>query len=331
MADPVLLVGDIGGTNARFALADPHRPAYRAAEKFTCADFATAEDAIQAFLEGQGAGRPDHLCLAAAGPVVDGVVRLTNNHWTLSSERLGARFGARSARLLNDFEAIAYALPFLEEADLRPVGPPGPTPDPEGRFNLAVLGPGTGLGMAGLIGRSGAIHAVVGEGGHQGFAPESARQLALLRVLRERFERVSDERLVSGPGLVHLHDALRTLEGRPGAPLEAADIFDRAEAGEDDLAEEAVKLFFEVLGQVAGNLVLALGAFDGVFIAGGIVKRYPRLLAASGFRAGFDNKGRHRSLMERVPVHLITHPDPGLLGAAYGALERGGAVKKGSA
>jgi glucokinase len=320
MTAPTLLIGDIGGTNARFALADPEGPAFDQVVKLVCSDFPTATEAIEHYLGQVGAGQPAGVCLAAAGPIVDGAVRFTNNHWRIDSGALEAHLGARSVRLLNDFEAIALSLPFLREEHLSPIGLARGTLDPASDFTVGVLGPGTGLGVAGLLGRQGQLFPVVGEGGHRGFSPESGRQIEVLQVLRERFERVSDERLLSGPGLVNIHQALQLLHGAPGEPISAADIFTRAEAREDRLAVEAVKLFFEVLGQVAGDLALQLGAEQGVFIAGGIVKRYPDLLAASGFRSAFELKGRHRSLMERVPTHLITHDDPGLLGAAYGAM-----------
>ncbi|MEM1410714.1 MAG: glucokinase [Pseudomonadota bacterium] len=326
MTAPVLLIGDIGGTNARFALADPERPAFDQVVKLACSEYPTALDAIEHYLDGVGMGRPSGVCLAAAGPIVNGSVRFTNNHWAIDGAELQAQLGARSVRLLNDFEAIALSLPFLSAGVTQPIGLVAERVRVTADFTVGVLGPGTGLGVAGLLCRDGLLHPVVGEGGHRGFAPETAQQIEVLSVLRERFERVSDERLLSGPGLVNIFEALNRVHGSPGERLDAADIFERAQRHEDRLALEAVKLFFEVLGQAAGNLALELGAFDGIYIAGGIVKRYPDLLEASGFRAAFEHKGRHRSLMERTPTHLITHDDPGLLGAAYGALSDQGAA-----
>lgn len=320
MTAETLLIGDIGGTNARFALADPERPAFEQVVRLSCSEFPTAMDAIDHYLRRVGAGRPAGVCLAAAGPIVDGAVRFTNNHWRIDSVTLEEQLGARAVRLLNDFQAIALSLPFLGPEHMSPIGLARGGLDMESDFTVGVLGPGTGLGVAGLLGRQGQLFPVVGEGGHRGFSPESGRQIEVLQVLRERFERVSDERLLSGPGLVNIHQALQQLHGVPGEPASAQEIFARAEARDDRLAVEAVRLFFDVLGQVAGDLALELGAEQGVFIAGGIVKRYPDLLAASGFRSAFELKGRHRSLMERVPTHLITHDDPGLLGAAYGAM-----------
>jgi glucokinase len=172
-----------------------------------------------------------------------------------------------------------------------------------------------------LCKRDGALVPVTGEGGHQGFAPESQLQLDVLTMLRQRFDRVSDERVVSGPGIQNIYWALTKMHGKNETQLSAAEIFVRAENDRDPRAAEAVQLFFEVLGQVAGNLAISLSTFDGVYIAGGIARRYPQLLAMSRFRSGFENKGPHRSLMERIPTRLITHPEPGLLGASSYAIE----------
>lgn len=317
MSGPGLLVGDIGGTNARFALASPDAVGFAEARTLACADFETAEQAIDAYLAETGAARPDAICLAAAGPLVDGTVRFTNNNWTLSRDGLATRFETDLVALLNDFEAIAYSIPSLGDGDCLPVGLlPLPTLDRE-YFNVAIIGPGTGLGAAGLLCRDGRLTPVVGEAGHVGFAPENRVQVQLLEQLRQRFDRVSDERLLSGPGLQNLYVALAAMHGETPQQWSAADIVAQAMQAGDARAGEALQIFFEVLGQVAGNLALTLGAADGVYIAGGIVKRYPDALANSRFRNGFEQKGRHRSLMERIPTQVIMHPEPGLLGASY--------------
>jgi glucokinase len=161
----------------------------------------------------------------------------------------------------------------------------------------------------------------VGEGGHIGFAPKSKVQIDVLDVLREKFDRVCIERLVSGSGIENIYWALHALRGEKRLELSAAEIFEAAEAGSDPVAADATQLFFEILGQVAGDIALVLGAQDGVYLAGGIVKRYPEMLHISGFRNAFESKGRHRSMMERIPTKLITYDEPGLLGAASCALE----------
>jgi len=328
MNKPCLLVGDIGGTNARFALADAGGAGFSNELILACDDYPTAEQGIDEYLQRSGCGSPDVICLAVAGPVVDGVVRFTNNHWVVASNVLAARFPSASLQLLNDFEAIAYSLPLLGEDDIAGIGPALPAAEKKRESTFAVLGPGTGLGAGGLLKRATGIYPVVGEGGHLGFAPESTMQFKVLEQLRGRFERVSNERLVSGPGLENIYWALGRIRGQSGPDIKAAEIFSRVLAREDALAAEAVEMFFEVLGQVAGNLALALGAFDGVYLAGGIVKRYPDLLKSGAFRSGFENKGRHRALMQRVPTCLILHPQPGLLGASYCARELSKNIKR---
>ena len=321
MSDPCLLIGDIGGTNARFALARPDGAGFSGELTLNCADYETAEQGVADYLERSGCATPDVICLAAAGPVVDDCVRFTNNHWVINGPELQQRYPTASVRLLNDFEAIAYSIPVFGEDDLATVGLVPSELDGKSDFTLAVLGPGTGLGAGGLLGRANGSYPIVSEGSHAGFAPETRMQLEVLKQLRQRYERVSDERLVSGPGLENIYWALRKIHGESETRITAAEIFSRVLANEDVIAAEATQLFYEALGQVAGNLVLTLGAFDGVYLAGGIVKRYPDLLKTSSFRSGFENKGRHRSLMESVPTLLILHPQPGLLGASHCARE----------
>ena len=317
MADSCLLIGDIGGTNARFALAHPDEPEFSGELILHGADYETAEQAIADYLERSGNIEPDVICLAAAGPVVDGCVRLTNNEWVIDGRELRQKYPKSSVRLLNDFEAIAYSIPTLGQNDISTVGLLPSELEGKSEFTLGVIGPGTGLGIGGLLGRENAIYPVVGEGSHAGFAPETRMQLRVLKQLRQRYERVSEERMVSGPGLENIYWALRKIHGEKTNGITAAEIFSRVLANEDVIATEATQLFFEVLGQIAGNLALALGAYDGVYLAGGILKRYPDLLKTSSFRSGFENKGRHRSLMEKVPTSLILHPQPGLLGASH--------------
>lgn len=319
MSDPCLLIGDIGGTNARFALATPDRPGYHSVLELQCADFATADDAISHYLKATKADSPDAICLAAAGPIIDERVKITNNHWDISVAESRADFGIDRVRLLNDFTAIAYSIPLLVESEVRSIGRHDHDWLPTGDLNVAILGPGTGLGVGGLVRRGDAVVAVTGEGGHVGFAPETEQQLDILKVLRDRFDRVSAERLVAGSGLENLYAALQTIRQEPGPRLTAAEIF--AERRDGNVASEAVDTFFELLGQVAGDVALTLGAVDGVYIAGGIAKRYPEMLEESRFRSAFEGKGRHRALMERIPTRLITYDQPGLLGAAYSVLE----------
>ncbi len=321
MVAPCLLVGDIGGTNARFALANVKNPGFSREKTYQCIDFASADLAISAYLKEVKAAKPKAICIAAAGPIVDGIVRFTNNNWSIETGELRQEFDTAGVRLLNDFEAIAYSIPWLKESYSISVGLPKPTNLHDIDFTLGILGPGTGLGAAGLCKRGDRVFPIVGEGGHVGFAPETQVQLELLSQLRGRYDRVSDERLVSGPGLENIYWALSKIRAEKNAQISAAEISSAAAESSDSTAAESVQIFFEVLGQVAGNLALSLGAFDGVYIAGGIVKRNPEAIANSRFRAGFESKARYRSLMENIPIQLILHPEPGLLGASYCAIE----------
>lgn len=319
MKEKCLLIGDIGGTNARFAQARRNSPGFHSVLELRCADFPSADDAISNYLRETEAALPAAVCLAVAGPVVDDHVNITNNHWDICARDTRADFGIDAVRLLNDFAAIAYSIPFLSASDVRSIGPVGGGALSESRFDVAILGPGTGLGVAGLCRRDDTLVPVTGEGGHIGFAPETPLQMEILKVLSERYERVSAERLVAGSGLENIYNALQSIHGESHVSLSAKQIF--AEHGDNDIATQTIDVFFEVLGQVAGDLALMLGAVDGVYIAGGIAKRYPEIMERSKFRSAFESKGRHRTIMERIPTRLITYEQPGLLGAAYCVLE----------
>lgn len=316
-----LLIGDIGGTHARFALVDPKLPGFHCEVSLNCRDFASAEVAIRHYIARVKAPDPAVICLAVAGPIVNERVRFTNNDWRIDAQGLRKEFAGPVVALCNDFEAIARSIPFLQASDCVPVGLPAAGPLPASDFSVAVIGPGTGLGAAGLYRRGDRIFPVVGEAGHAGFAAETQVQIDVLVALRERYHRVSDERLVSGPGLENIYWALSRIHGDKSTSLTAAEICQVAAESNSGRAVEALELFFEILGQVAGNLALSLGASDGIYIAGGISRRYPDLLSGSRFRSGFEAKGRHRALMERIPTQLIVYAEPGLLGAASHAMQ----------
>ncbi len=318
---PVLLIGDIGGTNARFALATCDQVGFEKPLTLQCADFDSPVAAMRHYLEQASAPSPRAVCLAAAGPVINETINVTNNHWTLSAAEIRHDLNVESVRLLNDFEAVAWSIPYIQEPFLEPVGQVSQRKLPTDEFCVAIIGPGTGLGAGGLLKRDGYLMPVVGEGGHIGFAPKSQVQIDVLETLREKFERVCVERLLSGTGVENIYWALHALRGDKRQQLTAEEVFSAAEKGSDPVAADTTQLFFELLGQVAGDIALVLGAQDGVYLAGGIVKRYPEMLHISGFRNAFESKGHHRPMMERIPTKLITYDEPGLLGAAYCALK----------
>ena len=313
------MIADIGGTNARFALAHPDQSGYQGEQILKCADFNTPEDAMRHYLEQAGIGNPDAICLAVAGPVINGSVEFTNSNWHLREQELSTAFGGVSTRVVNDFEAMAYSLPRLPTDDLAIVGLEALPALNERNFTVGVIGPGTGLGGATLAARNGIQFSLCSEVGRVGFSPETALQKAVWEVLRHRFGRVSAERMVSGSGIENIYTALSEIHDQHVQPTSAAEIF--GQTHENNLARETISLFFAMLGQVAGNFALATGAFDGIYIGGGIVQRYESQLMESGFRAGFENKGRHRYLMEQIPVALIRNKHPGLIGAVAVASE----------
>ena len=312
-----LLIGDLGGTHARFALADPTGSGFSGQFTLECSAYPSVEGAIEAYLRTVEAPPPEAICLAVAAPMGSDEVRFLNNKWKLRSDSLAQRFNGSRITLVNDFEAVAYAIPLLSDQDVAAIGRGRQPAKWQKDFTIGVLGPGTGLGVSALLGSGGHLRALSSEGGHLGFAPENDWQAEILKCLRRKFDRVSDERLLSGPGIENIYAALCELHGRQIRQRCAAEIGKAAVHGEDDIAGETIDLFVEILGQVAGNLALTLGAREGIYIAGGIAGRYAEQLQSGRFRAGFENKGRHRALMEQIPTFLITHPHPGLLGASH--------------
>ena len=307
------LVGDIGGTNARFALVEFDGPDPRLIEPTTYKgeDYGKAEDAIEDYLHKVGVKHPDQAVVAVAGPIDHGSVHMTNLDWRISEDSLRRAGGFRQALLINDFTAQALAAPRLSPRDLRQIGPL-PT---SGEGDLAILGPGTGFGAAGMIRRHGVDTPLTTEGGHIAFAPTDEVEIEILRLLTKKYGRVSVERILSGPGMEDLHVVLGDAEGREVAPLEAKQITERALEGcADSLA--TVNRFCAVLGSTAGDLALALGARGGVFITGGIGPKIIDLLEKGPFRERFEAKGRFVDYMKAIPTHVILHPHTALIGAA---------------
>jgi glucokinase len=313
------IVGDIGGTNCRLAsvhLGDG-KPRLAPPREYKCADYPTAEDCIRTFLQqeaaGQDAGAAPPCCavLAAAGPVLDGVVTMTNNKWRLDEKQLSADLGLARVKLINDFAAQALAMPLLGPEDTVLIGPD--VPGLPGS-NLAIMGPGTGFGLAAL---AGGTHTglLVTEGGHIAFAPSDDVERQVLHILAKRYGRVSIERILAGQGMADLHSALEEIEGRAVSQLTAAQITEAAKQGDHD-SIETLDRFCAILGAVAGDLTLALGAQGGVFIGGGIAPRLLKELEAGPFRARFEDKGRFVNYMKAIPTRVITANNVALRGVA---------------
>lgn len=310
------LVGDVGGTNARFALARLSDGVVRLENPVSlrAADYPSGAEAVRAFLDGLGAReRPRLAVIAAAGPIEHGAVEFTNNTaWRFSERDLARDCGLAAVRLINDFTAQALAIDHLTAGDVRRIGPPG---EPLARATAAILGPGTGFGSGAQVddGESRAI--LSGEGGHMGFSPGDDVELEIVRRLMVRFGRVSVERLVSGPGLLNLYQALADIRGEAAVCGRPDEVTGKGLTG-DPLARAALDRFCAMLGSVAGDFALALGARRGVYIAGGIAPGLFDLLEASDFRRRFEAKGRMSDYLKPIPTFVVTAPHAALLGSA---------------
>lgn len=313
------LIADIGGTNVRFARVEEDATISLVA-RMKVADHPTLADACVAYLEGPGAQpgvpRPRHAALAVASPVLSDQVRMTNHRWAFSIEETRRQLGLDTLDVINDFAAVALGLPFLTRADVHRIG--GGEPDPHAP--LAVLGAGTGLGMAGLVRpRGGGFVPLTSEGGHVTMPAFDDREAAVLAALRGDFERghVSAERVISGPGLVNLYRAIAEIDNRPADPaITPVECTARAAARSCPIAGEAVGMFCRMLGTIAANLALTLDARGGVFIGGGIAPKMGEQFINSGFRTRFEEKGRFGGYLAAIPTSLITRPLPAFAGLA---------------
>ena len=298
------LLADIGGTFARFALETaPGRLEHR--RRLRCGDHADFHAAVRAYLDTLPEGcRVEHAAVAIANPVGGDQVRMTNYHWQFSIEAMRERLGLQTLLVVNDFTALAMAIPRLGRADLHQVG--GGQPREHGV--IGVLGSGTGLGVSGLIPLEHGWTSLGSEGGHVSFAATDQREITILEYARGRFEHVSFERLLSGTGLELIHEALSaaTDAARPPSPLPAREITRRAALGIDATCVQTVDAFCCMLGTVASNLAVTLGAHGGIYIGGAIVPRLGSLFDKSGFRRRFESKGRFRDYVSAIPTYVIT-------------------------
>lgn len=307
------LVGDVGGTNARFAVVDSQGH-IRNPRRFACRDYGSLGDVMAEYIETTcGRKRPPRAVIAVAGPVVDGEIEFTNLHWVVSETDLVARFEFEAVDLINDFAAQALACPVLEGPDLRPLGPSlgkGAHDHP-----LVALGAGTGFGVAALARSERGDIAIATEGGHVAFAPTDEVELDLWRRLAARHGRVSVERLLSGPGLYEIYLTLSERAGRPAALPDEVAVTKEGLVG-DPLAREAIDRFGGILGAVAGDLALSFGARGGIYVSGGIAPRIAERLETGVFRRRFEDKGRLADYVRAIPTFLVTHPYPAIVGAA---------------
>lgn len=309
------LLADVGATNARFALTGADGRIHRV-RVLACEDYPSIQAAIAVYLaDAFPSGRAHPLqaaALAIAGPITGDEVALTNHPWSFSIQQLRRHLAIDRLIVVNDFAAVATAIPFLHRRACYQIG---------GGKALAaapigVLGPGSGLGVGGIVPTNGDWLPISGEGGHVTMAPANVREAAVLDRMRTRFDHVSAERVLSGPGLINLYNTLAEIDGVPASFYTAAQITELGIGGQEPHCREAVQMFAAMLGTVAGNLALTLGARGGIYIAGGIVPKFGAAFAASSFRNRFEDKGRMRSYLGRIPAYVITEPIPAFIGLA---------------
>lgn len=316
MGEP-LLVADIGGTNARFALADSETRAITQAQNFRAEDFETIRDAASAYLESTGA-KPKAGCFAVAGPVGGEEIEFTNSHWKFRPTEIEKALKLKRFLAVNDFYALASSIHFLPGDYFVTVR--------SGEGDLAapllVIGPGTGFGQAIIVPFGERLKIIATEGGHVSFAPRTEEEIAVMRFIAREHPRVSVERLLSGRGLVNIHRALCSLSDTPRISLRADEITAAATEGTYPIAVKAVDMFCAVLGRVAGDAVLATGAQGGVVLGGGILPKIKDIFFKSDFVERFLDKGRMRDYVEIAPIRLIMKDGAALIGAAAALQEQ---------
>ncbi len=314
MAKPVefAIVADIGGTNARFSRVSLANLCLDKVAVYPCATFASLADALQHYQQEQQLTALQHVAIAIACPVTGDDVSMTNFHWQFSISAMQRQLGLSRLLVMNDFTAVAMSLPALTPDNKVQLGKGMAQLDKP----MAVLGAGTGLGVAHLVNVNGQFIPLPGEGGHIDWAAQTEQEWFIQQMLSKEYGHVSPERLLSGPGLEAIYRALALHRRLDVAPLSAGEIGQQALAGTSELATATVAQFFASLGSVAGDLALTLSTFGGVYVAGGIAPKLLPLMAASEFRTRFEAKGRFSAFNRQIATYIVTEPQPGLLGAA---------------
>ena len=313
------LVADIGGTNARFAMLD-ERGNLSSPTTLACDSYANLPAALEHYLSTQEINKLDQVAMALATPIIGDQVTLTNRpSWSFSQQQLKDSLNLSSLTVLNDYSALALSLPHLSRDDVQVVGP---KIEPE-LAAIALIGPGTGLGVSGLVPAFDANGELIqygilaGEGGHVTLGVTTDREMAIYKVLENKYGHVSAERVLSGPGMAELYLVLQQLDGIDAEPLKPTEISKRALQDNDAACLETLNLFCALLGSCAGNLALTLGAAGGVYIGGGIAPKLGQFFIDSAFRERFEAKGRMQAILEKMPTFVITAPYPALIGCAH--------------
>ncbi len=312
------LVADIGGTKIRFAMVDlrDRAPKIFSPRNLSTKDHPDIAAAARAYLSEMHVEVPPRaVVFAVAGPVNEGAIYLTNAGWKISAKDLRDKLFAETARVVNDYEALSAAAALLGPDDLVTVGP-AKVFDAHGDGTITIIGPGTGLGVAGFVRQEGVSLSLVTEGGHAAFAPGDDVEIEILQILMRKFGRVSAERILSGPGLLNLYSALAQIDGVPASDTTPEEITRAANTRPESFEAKVFDRFCAILGAVAGDMALAMGARRGVLIAGGILPDVAQIFAASSFRRRFEDKGRFAGYMKSIPTLLIVQREAGLIGSA---------------
>ena len=312
--DSYPVVIDAGATNIRFARMSA-RGQLGSIVRFPTSEFPDLKTAITHFLNLEGGPGPDRIALAVAGPVYGDEVKLTNSQWHFSIRQLTEDLKLKQLEVVNDLEALAMVLPHLDPGNTVSIGTQGIRQSIGAP--MAVICPGTGTGIAGLVPTGRGWRPIASEGGHTNLSPLTGKEMAAWQYLRERYGRVSVERVLSGPGIVELHTALTALEGHHAGVLRPDEIVRLALNGENSFAVETIQMFCSWLGDVAGDVALMYVALGGIYLAGDILFNIFEILKRSQFRRRFENKGRGAGIVKNTPTFLISSESPVLLGCTY--------------
>lgn len=304
------LVGDIGGTNARFALCNIDSGEISNVKVYSGLDYPSLELCAVQYLKDVNQS-VKHACIAIACPITGDWVQMTNHTWAFSTAEMKKNMNLDTLLIINDFTAVSMAIPALKDEDKVQLG----GGEPEKGKPIAIYGAGTGLGVAHLLNHVDKWIPLPGEGGHVDFAPHNDKEDQILLYLRKVFGHVSCERLLSGPGLLNIYNALVLKDNREPCNYEPKDITEKALNNADPDCVETFNTFCTLMGRFGGNLALTLGTFGGVYIAGGIVPRFVDAVKKSNFRKAFEEKGRFNTYLSKIPVYIVTHNAVGLLGS----------------
>ncbi|MEP4888759.1 MAG: glucokinase [Aliiglaciecola sp.] len=303
-------VADVGGTNIRICQVDGHK--LLNIKKYLCVDFPTIEDAIKHYFNEFPDIEFSYGCIAIACPVIGDWVKMTNHTWEFSIEQLTKGLSLTWLGVINDFTSVAHSLPVLKDEQKVQIGAGAPKLN----ANIAVFGPGTGLGVEHLTFTDKGWKALDGEGGHVDFAANDENEFAIWHYLKKKLGHVSAEEVLSGRGIVHIYEGLAEKNQQAAIYADPAQITEKALSEECELCVETLQQFCKIMGSFAGNLALNLATHGGVYIGGGIASRFVEFIKSSKFRARFEDKGRFRHYVSNIPTYIIIEPDHGLLGAA---------------